>query len=240
MSSQIGWPDGASAEWPATCPSASPTTCDVAAVPRNWQPPPGDAQARQPSSAACFERDLAVREARADRLDRAGVLALARRQRHAAGHEHARQIAARRPAPSSSPAAPCRRSRRRARRAASAAIESAGGRPSPRRCDTAGCRTSPACPACGRRTDRCTTPANGIAPARLELPRRRLHQQPDLPVAGVIAERDRRAVGGADAAVRATGSGTPCRRAPTDPSPCRRSASSRRGRRTAACAASPP
>jgi len=26
-------------------PSASPTTCDVAAVPKNWQPPPGDAHA---------------------------------------------------------------------------------------------------------------------------------------------------------------------------------------------------
>src|SRR5437660_7542451 len=28
-------------------------TCDVAAVPRNWQPPPGDPQARQPRSCAC-------------------------------------------------------------------------------------------------------------------------------------------------------------------------------------------
>ena len=44
MSSQIGCPEGASAEWPSDMPSASPTTCDVAAVPRNWQPPPGDAQ----------------------------------------------------------------------------------------------------------------------------------------------------------------------------------------------------
>ena len=33
-------------------PRASPTTCAVAAVPRNWQPPPGEAQARQPTSAA--------------------------------------------------------------------------------------------------------------------------------------------------------------------------------------------
>ncbi len=52
MSSQIGWPEGASAEWGSESPSASPTTCDVAAVPRNWQPPPGEAQARQPNSAA--------------------------------------------------------------------------------------------------------------------------------------------------------------------------------------------
>ena len=36
----------------ATGPAPRPTTCDVAAVPRNWQPPPGEAHARQPSSAA--------------------------------------------------------------------------------------------------------------------------------------------------------------------------------------------
>ena len=52
MSRQIGWPEGASAAWGSVMPSASATTCDVAAVPRNWQPPPGLAQARQPSSAA--------------------------------------------------------------------------------------------------------------------------------------------------------------------------------------------
>ena len=52
MSSQIGWPDGASAECGSARPSASATTCEVAAVPRNWQPPPGEPHARQPSSAA--------------------------------------------------------------------------------------------------------------------------------------------------------------------------------------------
>ena len=52
MSTQIGWPDGASAEWGSDSPSASPTTCEVAAVPRNWQPPPGEPHARQPRSAA--------------------------------------------------------------------------------------------------------------------------------------------------------------------------------------------
>ena len=52
MSSQIGCPEGASALCGSESPSASPTTCEVAAVPRNWQPPPGDPQARQPSSAA--------------------------------------------------------------------------------------------------------------------------------------------------------------------------------------------
>ena len=52
MSSQIGWPDGARAEWGRARPSASPTTWEVAAVPRNWQPPPAEPQARQPMSAA--------------------------------------------------------------------------------------------------------------------------------------------------------------------------------------------
>ncbi len=52
MSSQIGCPDGDSAECATASPSASATTWLVAAVPRNWQPPPGDAQARQLNSAA--------------------------------------------------------------------------------------------------------------------------------------------------------------------------------------------
>ena len=72
------------------------------------------------------------------------------------------------------------------------------------------------------------------APRGLQLRGRRLHEQPDFPVAGVIAERDRRAVGCADAAVRAAGSGTPARPAPPGSSPCRRSASSRTDRRSAA------
>ena len=52
MSSQIAWPDGASALCVSDMPSASPTTWDVAAVPRNWHPPPGDAQAVHPARAA--------------------------------------------------------------------------------------------------------------------------------------------------------------------------------------------
>lgn len=51
-SAHTGWPDGASAECGTAMPSASATTCEVAAVPRNWQPPPGLAHAAQPSSAA--------------------------------------------------------------------------------------------------------------------------------------------------------------------------------------------
>src|ERR1035438_10362159 len=52
MSVQMGCPEGASAECGSDMPSASPTTCAVAAVPRNWQPPPGEAQARHIASAA--------------------------------------------------------------------------------------------------------------------------------------------------------------------------------------------
>jgi len=51
-SSQISWPEGTSAEWGSDMPSASPTTWDVAAVPRNWQPPPGVAHVWQASSEA--------------------------------------------------------------------------------------------------------------------------------------------------------------------------------------------
>ena len=40
-SSQIGCPDGASAACGTVSPKASATTWAVAAVPRNWQPPPG-------------------------------------------------------------------------------------------------------------------------------------------------------------------------------------------------------
>ena len=72
-------PTGPAPRAAATGPSASPTTCDVAAVPRNWQPPPGEAHARQPSSAASSQRHLAVGEARADRLH------LARRPRRRVG-----------------------------------------------------------------------------------------------------------------------------------------------------------
>ena len=114
MSSQIGWPEGASAACGSVSPSASATTCDVAAVPRNWQPPPGLRAGAAAQLGGLFQGQLAVRKAGADRLDLAGVFALARRQRDAAGHEHARQIASTRPAPSSSPAGPCRRWPRRA------------------------------------------------------------------------------------------------------------------------------
>jgi len=48
MSSHTGCPDGERAECGSESPKASLTTCAVAAVPRNWQPPPGEPHARQP------------------------------------------------------------------------------------------------------------------------------------------------------------------------------------------------
>ena len=96
MSSQIGWPLGASAECGSDKPSASATTCDVAAVPRNWQPPPGDRTRRAAGGRGFFERDFAVHVASADRLHLSGVFARGWRQRHAAGHEHGRQVVHRR------------------------------------------------------------------------------------------------------------------------------------------------
>src|ERR1035441_10980771 len=51
ISIQMGCPEGESAEWGRDMPRASPTTWLVAAVPRNWQPPPGGAQGREPTPA---------------------------------------------------------------------------------------------------------------------------------------------------------------------------------------------
>ena len=77
-----------------------------------------------------------------------------------------------------------------------AASGSGGATRSRRRCGRPGCRTCRACPACGRRRDRCKWPAKGTAPAVADRLGRRPHQQADLPVAGVVAQGDRRAVVG--------------------------------------------
>ena len=120
MSSQIGWPEGASAACGTVSPSASATTCDVAAVPRNWQPPPGEAQARQPSSAAsssvtspCAKRAPSVCTVPASSPERGGSVTPPGTITPGGPGT--------RPAPSSSPAGPCRRWRRRSRPCAAAA-----------------------------------------------------------------------------------------------------------------------
>ena len=82
MSSQTGWPEGASALCGTAIPSASATTWDVAAVPEELA-----AAARRGTGAASergrlFERHLPVREPCAERLHGPGVLAIVGRQRH--------------------------------------------------------------------------------------------------------------------------------------------------------------
>ena len=240
MSSQMACPDGASAECASDMPSASPTTCDVAAVPRNWQPPPGDAHARQPASAAsssvispCANRAPIV-------CTRPASSPSAGEQRDAARYEHARQIA--------------RRGQRHhhRRQALVARRDAEHAAPRRQRSDQApedrrrvvpvrqAVEHRASCPASGRRRGRCTRRQTESRRCSLKSRGRGLHQQPDFPVPRVIPERDRRSVGRADAAVRARGSGTPFRRAARGPSPCPRSASSRTGRQTAAREASPP
>ncbi len=93
MSSQIGWPEGARAEWGSARPKASPTTWALAAVPKKWHPPPGEAQVRQAATWASARLNLAAGEPGADRLHLARVLAVGRGQRDAAGDQHAGQSA---------------------------------------------------------------------------------------------------------------------------------------------------
>ena len=236
MSSQIACSRGASAECPSDMPSASPTTWDVAAVPRNWQPPPGDAQARQPRSAAsCSEISLCTnrtpmvctraasspstgsrsppgtRTQGRSRLD-AGAIIIAEGGLVACRHTEHTAAGRRR---SDQPAENRRRivamrkaveHRRRALRAAVARIRARGGE-----------------------RDR----------ARLfELASRRFHRQPDFPVVrcGIRARRVCRRARGCRRGW--TESETPGRRAREGSTPCRHSGSSRTGRRMAAPAAS--
>ena len=83
-----------------------------------------------------------------------------------------------------------------------------------------------------------TKPANGMSPRAAQLLGRGLHQQPDLPVAGVVAERERRAVRLADAALRAEDQDLRAPELRRAASPCRRPASSRRDRRSASASRS--
>ena len=71
----------------------------------------------------------------------------------------------------------------------------------------------------------------------VELLRRLPHEQADLPVAGVVAERHRRPVVRAQAPLRGEDQERVARRLRRAPSPCRRSATARRRRRRAGRAA---
>ena len=202
MSSQTGSPEGASALWGSAMPRASATTCAVAAVPRNWQPPPGSAAGATGESGGVLEAHEPVGEARAQRLHGARVLAALGRQRDAAGHDHARQV---------------RAAGERQHRGGQALV--AGGDPEdagpPRQRADLAAHHDRGVVAIGQAVHH-SRRALGAAVARVgargrERQARRLadrlggraHQQADLPVAGVVAERDRLAVVAAQAALRA-------------------------------------
>ena len=202
MSSQTGWPEGARAECGSDRPRASATTCDVAAVPRNWQPPPGEAQARQPSSAAsssemrpCAKRAPSVWIVPASSPTAGGsVTPPGTITPGSAGSPATAIIIAGSPLSQvAMPRTPWPRGSDRASRrrtiAASfrygQAVEHAGRALRP---PVAGVGAGP-----GERDDLQTA----------QLLRRGLDQEADLPVPGVVPERDRLPVGGAQAALRA-------------------------------------
>ena len=233
MSIQIGWPEGASAEWPSDMPSASPTTCEVAAVPRNWHPPPGDAQARHPRSAAsssvtapCTNRTPSVCTFPASSPcsgisvtppgTRHGGEIVARCERH---HHRRQSFVARGDAEHATP----RRQRSNQPAEHSGRVVAERQAVEHRR----GALRSAVARIRARRRKRNRAGA-------FEHTSRGLQQQPHLPVTGVIPERDWRPIRRADTAVRRRASEIPCRRARLGSSPCRRSASSRTNRRTAA------
>ena len=174
-----------------------------------------------------FERDLLLREARADGLHLGRVLALLGQQRDAAGNQHRGLRARAKPAPSSSRAVLCRMWPRPSRLCRWAASASGGEEPLPHRCDRAASPSCPWCPACGRRRDRCTPPrrawraaisararlpppAGPLPSGRCEIPARWLRRFP---------RASRHACSGSGIRDRAVASG---------PNPCRRFASGRR------------
>ena len=201
MSSQIGWPEGASAECPSDRPSASPITCEVAAVPRNWQPPPGDAQARQPSSDACSSESSpwtnrtpivctrpASSPSRGSSVTPPGTSTHGRSWLAGERHHHGGQ-----PLVARGDAEDAATRRERSNQAAEdrGGVVAIGEAVEHRR---RALRTAIAgIGARGR---------EGDGARALELVRRGLHEQADFPVPGVIAESDRRSVRRADAAVR--------------------------------------
>ena len=148
------------------------------------------------------ERELAVREASADSLNLAGILAASRRERDAPGHEHARQV------PHGGQG---HHHGGQALVAGGDTDHSAPGRERPDQPpqDLGGVI------AIGQRVHHSRRPlcpsVAGVAAVTSERDRALvsqlegslLHQQPDLEVTSVVAERDRRAVLGANAALRA-------------------------------------
>ena len=237
ISSQMGWPEGASAECVSDMPSASPTTCDVAAVPRNWQPPPGVAQARQRSRAASSSVILPCAKRAPEDCTLPASSPSSGEQRDAAGHQHAGQIVHARQRhhhgrQSLVAGGDADDAAARGQRADQAAEDGRGIVAIGQGIEHAGGALRAAVAGVG------AVGGEGDGAERLQFLGGGVHEQPDLPVAGVVAERDGRAIGGADAAVGAEDQEFLAAERCRSPSPCRHPAPGRRGRRRAAAAAS--
>ena len=154
MSRQIGWPEGASAECGSDMPERLGDHLRGRGGAQELAAAAGTGAGPAAELGRLGQRQLAVRIAGADRLDLARVFALARRQRHAAGDEHAGQM------PRPGQGQHHRRQSLVAGRDAEHALapgqraDRAGGRRSRRRCDRAGCPSSRPSPASGRRKGR--------------------------------------------------------------------------------------
>ena len=221
-------------------PSASPTTCDVAAVPRNWQPPPGEAQARQPSSAACSsvispcaKRAPMVCTLPASSPSVGGSVTPPGTRTHGRSCMPARAIIIA-GSPLSQVATPMtpRARRQRTNQPAQHHGRIVAIRQAIHHADGA-LRAAVARIGAEAGERHAAEPSNLLG--------RRLHEQPDFPMAGVIAQSDRRCR-------RQLGARRECwrmrnsRPAEFDgiPDPCRRFATSRIGRRTERCGVALP
>ena len=202
VSSQTGSPDGLSALCGSAIPSASATTCAVAAVPRNWHPPPGDPHARQPSSAAssalmrpCANRAPMVWTLPASSAPVAGsVTPPGTMMPGRWPHPASASIMAGRPLSQvAMPITPARPGSDRIRRRKMTAASLRYGRLS----------NIPAVPCVRPSHGSLQYAANGTTPSRAQRLRRLADEQADLPVAGVIPERDGTAVGFAQPALGA-------------------------------------
>ena len=202
MSSQTGWPEGASAE----CGKRKPQRFAHHLRSRRRAEKLA-AASRRPAGAATQlgrlrQRNQSVRKTHPQRLHRPGVLAAGGGQRHSAGDDHARQIPqprhrhhhGRQPFVASRHAQHAGAQRQRARQPAEDHR-----RVIPIRQAVKHTRR-PLRPPVARIG---TKPGEGNGLQAGQLLRRRLHQQPDFPMPGMIAQRHRFAVRRAQTALRA-------------------------------------
>ena len=148
-----------------------------------------------------LERELAVDEPHANRLHPSGIVAFEREERDAAGDEHAGQVMGR------------RERHHHGRQPFVAGCHTEDAAPRGERSNQPaedGRRVVPVGEAVEHRRRALRTAIAGVRAgggewnraSPFEFVRRGLHEEADFPVPGVVAERDRRAVGRANAAVR--------------------------------------